>query len=439
MELMRNWRLTAFRRQQLFVLMATVLLGNCGPDSENSVETPPVTNVPAREVATRLPVLTIQTANAVAITSKETYVAASYALTDTTGVRLHEGALEIRGRGFSTWTMPKKPYRLKLGASTALLAMPANRHWVLLANYSDKTLMRNDIAFEFSRLLGMEYSPRARYVDVELNGAYQGLYQLVEHVRIASERVNIPELKSSDTSATSISGGYLIEVDERWGEDFCFQSGATPMVFCLSNPETLNDPAWAKQKAYIQDYMRQVDESIFSPQFTNPNTGYAAYIDVESAISYYILNELFRNVDGNLRLSTYLYKKRGGLLTFGPVWDFDLAIGNANYLNADRVEGWYIRTAPWFDRLFQDPAFANRVKQRWQRLVSDGTLNKLDEYILYRRSWLSTVQERNFDRWPILHIWVWPNRVVTGSYEGEVFALRDWLGRRRIWLESQFH
>jgi len=317
--------------------------------------------------------------------------------------------------------------------------MPANRHWVLLANYSDKTLMRNDIAFEFSRMLGMEWTPRARFVDLELNGAYQGVYQLTEHVRIAPDRVNIPEMKSSDTTVVAITGGYLIEVDERWGEAFCFKSAVTPMVFCLSNPETLNEPEWAKQKAYIQDYMRQVDAAIFGPQFANPSTGYAAFIDVESAISYYILNELFKNVDGNLRLSTYLYKKRGGVLTFGPVWDFDLAIGNVNYLDADHVNGWYIRTAAWFDRLFQDPVFANRVKQRWQLMVSDGTLNRLDQYILYRKSWLSTVQERNFNRWPILNTWVWPNRVVTGSYDGEVLALRDWLGGRRAWLNLQFH
>ena len=438
--LTRNRRLTALRWTRLLWLLPIALLAGCGSDSESPVTPPPPTNIPPREVASRLPVLAVQTANGVPILSKDVYVNASFTLTDTSGVRLSEGALEIRGRGHSTWTlMPKKPYRVKLGSSTALLTMPANRHWVLLANYSDKTLMRNDIAFEFSRMLGMEYSPRSRFVDLELNGAYQGLYQLTEHVRIAPDRVNIPEMKSSDTTAAAITGGYLIEVDERWGEDFCFKSGMTPMVFCLSNPETLNDPAWAKQKAYIQDYMRQVDAAIFGPQFANPSTGYAAFIDVESAINYYILNELFKNVDGNLRLSTYLYKKRGGLLTFGPVWDFDLAIGNVNYLDADRVNGWYIRTAAWFDRLFQDPVFANRVKQRWQQIVSDGTLNRLDQHILFRTSWLSKVQERNFNRWPILQTWVWPNRVVTGSYVGEVLALQGWLGERRKWLDVQFH
>jgi hypothetical protein len=380
----------------------------------------------------------VRTASGLPVTSKELYVTGSFTLQDTTGAMLSAGALEVRGRGNTTWTMPKKPYRLKLAASGSLLGMPSSRHWVLLANYSDKTLIRNATAFEFARMVNMEYAPRSQFVSLEFNGAYQGVYQLTEHVRIAPERVNVPEMKVSDTSATAITGGYLIEVDERRGEEFCFNSTMTPMIFCLSNPETLNDPAWAKQRAYIQSFIRQVDQAIFGPQFTDPTLGYAAYIDVESAIGYYLVNELFKNVDGNLRLSTYLYKKRGGLLTFGPVWDFDLAIGNVNYGNADRTDGWHVRTAPWFNRLFQDPVFANRVKTRWNQMATDGTLTRLVEYMRGRKSYLSVVQERNFEKWQILNIWVWPNRVVTGSYDGEGLAMQNWLADRRAWLDAQF-
>jgi hypothetical protein len=426
-------RLRAMRWFALGMVLAGVACGPA-PDAPSAPAPPPLT----RPVASKLPVLSLRTADGLPVTSKETYVAGAFTLTDTVGGTLSQGPLEVRGRGFSTWTMPKKPYRLKLTAANPLLGMPANRHWVLLANYSDKTLIRNDVAFEFSRLVGMEYTPRSHFVDLQLNGNYEGIYQLTEHVRIAPERVNVPELKASDTTATTITGGYLIEVDERRGEDFCFSSTRTPMVFCLVNPETLNDPGWAKQRAYILAYMRQLDETIFGPQFADPTLGYAAYIDVESMIGYYLVNELFKNVDGNLRLSTFLYKKRGGKLTFGPVWDFDLAIGNVNYLNADKPEGWYIRTAPWFNRLFQDPAFSARVRTRWNQMVADGTLTRLVDYIRLRKSYLSVVQERNFTRWPILNLWVWPNRVVTGSYDGEGLAMQDWLATRRAWLDAQF-
>lgn len=428
---------TAFSHRALALCAAVFALVACR-DATDPAD--PITPVgPPLPVASQLPVLSIRTTNNAPITSKEVYVTGSYVLSDTTNEKLAEGPLEIRGRGNSTWfLMPKKPYRVRLGASAALLGMPGSRHWVLLANYSDKTLQRNDIAFEFSRMLGMEYSPRSRFVDLELNGNYDGIYQLTENVRIARDRVNIPELKVSDTSATAITGGYLIEVDERRGEDFCFNSTMTPMVFCLSNPETLNDPGWAKQRAYITSYIARVDTAILGPNFADPTRGYAAYIDVESAISYYVLNEYFRNVDGNLRLSTYLYKKRDGKLTFGPVWDFDLAMGNVNYDNADKTEGWHIRTAPWFGSMFQDPVFASRVKARWNQLVADGSFDRLGDYIALRTAFLKTVQKRNFERWPILNTWVWPNRVVTGSFDGEVTAMRDWMFARRQWMTDQF-
>ena len=417
--------------------LLALLLVACrdAPNAPVDVVLPPV---PVRAIATQLPTLAINTTNAVAIASKDVYVGGSFALSDSTGTTLHTGKLEIRGRGNTTWTMPKKPYRLRLESSASLLSMPANRHWVLLANFSDKTLVRNDVAFELSRMLGMEYSPRSRFVDLEVNGDYQGVYQLTEHVRIAPDRVSIPELKVTDTSATAITGGYLIEVDERRGEDFCFNSTRTRMVFCLSNPETLRDPAWVRHRLYIEGYIARTDSAIFGAQFADPARGYAAYIDVESAIGYYLVNELLKNVDGNLRLSTYLHKKRGGKLTFGPVWDFDLAIGNVNYDNADKVEGWHIRTAAWFTRLFQDPAFAARVKARWTLLKTDGSLDRLVEHISARQAYLSKVQERNFQKWAILGTWVWPNRVVTGSYRGEFQAMQDWLWLRRLWMDAQF-
>lgn len=418
-------------------LALALTLSACGEDPAGlpAVVTPPAPSYP---VAEALPTLAISTTFGAAITSKEEYVTGNYRITGTDGVLMQEGALEIRGRGNTTWTMmPKKPYRLKLGSSTALMGMPANRHWVLLANYSDKTLIRNDVTFELSRKLGMEWTPRSQFVEMSLNGSYQGIYQLVEHIRIAPDRVNIPELKASDTSATNVTGGYLMEVDERRGEDFCFKSTRTVMIFCLSNPETLNDPAWARHRAYITNYIKQTDDAIFGPQFTDPQAGYAAYIDVESAIRYYIINELFKNVDGNLRLSTYLYKKRGGKLFFGPVWDFDLAIGNVNYDGADQVQGWHIRTAPWFTRLFQDPAFAAQVKARWAEMRRDKVVESIFTYVSARQAYLNKVQVRNFAKWPILSTWVWPNRVVTGSYDGEVNAMSFWLFQRHAWMDAQ--
>jgi hypothetical protein len=422
----------------LVPLVALGCSGNAAEQTPGPVE-PPSTTPPPQQVVplSRLPVLRLTTANNAPITSRETYVTGTYRIVDTTGTTMHDGTMEIRGRGNSTWDMPKKPYRLRLTTSTALMGMPANRHWVLLANFSDKTLMRNDLAFELSRLMGFEWTPRTRTVDVELNGQYAGTYQLVEHVRVGADRVNIPELRVADTTASAITGGYLIEVDERAGEDFCHRSSRTPMIFCLSNPETLREAAWAKQRAYITQYLERTDSAIFGPRFADPQVGYAAFIDVKSMIDYFILQELAKNVDGNLRLSTYLYKKRDGKLFFGPMWDFDISFGNVNYGGADTPTGWLVRTAPWFTRLWQDPAFVAAVRARWAVLKAEGLQERMFTFIGNRRTALSVVQERNFQRWPILGSYVWPNRVVTGSYRGEVLALDGWLFDRYRWLDSQ--
>ena len=386
---------------------------------------------------TYLPTITINTTNAQAITSKDVYVTGTYKTAGLDGATLHEGTLEIKGRGTSTWLMPKKPYRLKLTNSTALMGMPGNKHWVLLANYIDKTLMRNDMAFKLSRLLEMEYTPRSVHVELYLNGSYQGVYQLTEHVRIGQDRVNIPELKVTDTSGDKISGGYLIEVDDTRGEDFCFDSTKTSMVFCLSNPETLLERGWEQHKQYIVNYINQTDEAIFGDKFKDPDTGYTAYIDVDSAIHYYLISELFKNHDGNLRRSTFLFKKRNGKLFFGPIWDFDLAIGNVGYVSAGNPEGWYIRDAPWFKRMFEDPVFEQKVKTRWKQMKKAGMLDALFQHIDNLTVFFKDAQVNNFDKWPILSDWVWYNRVVTGSYQGEIDAMREWLTLRIDWIDAQ--
>jgi glycopeptide antibiotics resistance protein len=386
---------------------------------------------------TYLPTITINTTDAQEITSKEFYVTGTYKIAGLDGSILHEGSLEIKGRGHSTWDMPKKPYRLKLTDKAALMGMPSNKHWVLLANYADKTLMRNDLAFKLSQMLGMEYTPRSVHVELSLNGSYQGVYQLTEHIRIGTDRINIPELKVTDTSEDKISGGYLIEVDARRGEDFCFDSTKTSMVFCLSSPETLLESGWEEQKQYIVNYVNQTDEAIFGDQFKDTDTGYAAYIDVDSAIQYYLINELFKNVDAGFIFSSFLFKKRNGKLFFGPIWDFDFAIGNVDYGGADNPEGWHILNAPWYKRMFEDPAFELKVKTRWKQMKTAGMLDALFQHIDNQTVFFNDAQGNNFNKWPILSVYVWPNRVVTGSYQGEIDAMKEWLALRIAWMDAQ--
>lgn len=403
------------------------------------------------DVALALPLLRIATQNGVAITSKEDYVLGDFELLDADGQRQAAGTLEIRGRGNSTWNYPKKPYRVKLTSSTALLGMPANRHWVLLANYLDKTLVRTEVAFEMSRRAGLAWTPRSVQVVVELNGEYSGVYMLTEHVRIGSQRVAIPELGQGDTDPNAITGGYLMEVDHWQGEDYCRRTNRGVWL-CFANPETLLEPGWVQQRAYIDDYIDALENALYGPQFADPATGYAAYIDVDSAVDFYLVHELFKNVDSNFFSSVFMYKKRGGKLTFGPVWDFDLAAGNAQwarfgfYDGADPT-GWHTRrqdtrtantSTNWYARLFADPAFAQKVRTRWVELKDAGAIDGLLDFVDRRAAWLSLVQVRNFERWPVLDTVLTPDlSPVLGPYPLHVDAMKSWLRARIDWIDAQ--
>lgn len=402
------------------------------PEQEAPQEPPQEPAVPARLAA-----LSIETAGQAAIVSRDDYLDGTYSLVDADGQTLAAGNLEIRGRGNSTWRYPKKPYRVRLADSTPLFGMPSSRHWVLLANYADKTMLRNDIVFEMSRRYGMAYTPRSQFVHVTLNGRYDGVYQLTESIRIATDRVNIPALEETDISSDVISGGYLLEVDETRGEDFCFDSKQTPMVFCAKDPEELLDAARKPQRDYIVNYMDAVDTAILGPDFKDPVKGYEAYIDVDSAITYFLIQEMVKNVDGNLRKSTYLYKKRDGKLFFDPLWDFDRAIGNTESPLAGNPEDWRVRLTPWFARLFEDPAFEARVKARWAQMKAGNEFDEIQAYIDERAVFMQDAQARNFQRWPILGTWLDTTRVVPGTYDGEISVMKEWLRARIAWMDSQ--
>ncbi|HEY0954044.1 MAG TPA: CotH kinase family protein, partial [Roseateles sp.] len=403
--------------------------------------------------------LEISTNNAAPIANREDYVKGTFKLSGA-GVAAAEGGLEIRGRGNSTWDWPKKPYRIKLTNATALAGMPASRHWVLLANYADKTLLRNDMAFTLSRQMGMAYTVRDQIVELTLNGQYQGLYQLAEHIRVAKDRVDIPELKATDTGSDKISGGYLIEVDFRMHRDYCkdpltasFSSfcvngvntqrdtqycvdSAHSSPFCVKEPEDLFKPEWAAHRAYLETFFADAEAALFGPGFKDPATGYAKYIDVDSVIDYWLINEFSKNVDGAVA-SFFMTKKRDGKLHFGPIWDMDLAFGNAGYNDADKTAGWHLRRFPWFARLFEDPAFAQRAKARYAALKAEGKFELLLQYAQARATWMTLGQQRNFALWPIFDWATWYTRVLTPGYDAEVKEMLRWQRERLAWMDAE--
>lgn len=415
------------------VLLNVIVTGTAG---ERSVTAYVFKRAPEEFVPTvmDLPIVRIITENRAPIESKDEYIRATLTI-DPNGAAFEafSAPLRIRGRGNSTWAMPKKPYRLKLDEAAPLLGMPANRDWVMLANYADKSLLRTHVAFELGNRVGLAWSPRFRFVEVFINDQYLGTYQLGEQIKVDTDRVNIPEPDEDDIEGSALTGGYLLEIDERLDGDVYFRT-RLGVPFVLDTPE---EPT-PEQRAYIESYIQQTEDAIYSPDFADPETGYAAYIDVDSFIHWYLVNEIMKNNDAIFFSSCWMYKQRDDKLFMGPLWDFDIAAGNINYNNNDDPTGWWIRKAPWINRLFDDPAFEARVRNRWSELKAtqiDTILEFIDEWA----STLSLAASNNFERWPILDQWVWPNAVVTGSYEGEVEYLRSWLETRIAWMDAQFN
>jgi len=372
------------------------------------------------------------------------------------------GKIAIEIRGSSSQMFPKKQYGFELrGADgndldTTLLGLPPDHDWILFAPYNDKSLMRDVLAYELGRDLG-RYAPRTRYCELVLNGSYEGVYVLIEKVKRDLNRVDIAKLEPGDNTGDEVTGGYIIKIDKpTGGYDPGWFSAFPPkprggdqrINFLYHYPDAYK--ITAAQRTYIQGFIGDFELSLKAENFRDPLNGYARFIDVGSFVDFFIINEISKNVDG-YRLSTYLHKQRnsdGGKLFMGPVWDFNLGFGNADYctqgapyglvlsFNEVCYDDWWLIPF-WWDRLFDDPAFAKKVKVRWTEIrnekFSDDRITTMIDSIA---NVLSESQVRNFQRWPVLGQYVWPNYFVGQTYIQEVNWLKAWVEQRTAWLDA---
>jgi hypothetical protein len=389
---------------------------------------------------TGLPVMKIDTRGR-SVTSKDDWfsvlnpgVIPSYTMYAPTGERLSSGTTDIKGRGNSTWEMmPKKPYALKLSTKSSLLGMPAYKRWNLLANYADKTLLRTEVAFKMGEILkdGLPWTPRSRQVQLYVNNEYQGLCQLVEAIKIDENRVDIEEITRENPQR-----GYILEIDYRKKESFNFIT-TRGVTFSCSDPDENLDAVitGGTQTLFekIKTDVQYVEDVLFSENFTDPDNGYRTYLDVESFIDWYLVNEITKNIDATVTSAFMYYDGERKKYCMGPIWDFDIALGN--YVGAgEYTNGFYITRAVWVNRLFTDPAFVSQLKTRWNAKKSE--FSALRHYINERAAYIDSAQAQNFKRWDILGIAVWPNVGIFETYEGEIAYLRFWLDARLRWLDT---
>lgn len=385
-----------------------------------------------------IPVIRITTKNSAPIVDKKNYVDGSITISDPellySDVAEFKADMGIRGRGNSTWSFPKKPWKVKLDEKASLLGMPADKEWALLANYADRTLIRNIVAMKLSEICGFSWTPRMRSVEVYLNGKYQGVYTLCEHKKVSKDRVDIDLVGEDDNTGDAVTGGYYLEIEEQQDETTCWwTSMGVPMMF--SDPEVPTQ----QQLAYVKGLFESFEQALWARDYSE-ETGYPKYIDVDSFVDYYIVQELTKNIDGNLRKSSFITKERGKKMEMYHLWDFDLTLGNCGYFwgsTGNGPENFWIKLDKWYPHLFNDPAFVEKVQDRWNELMPE--FEKIPDFIDDQVLSLDKAQKRNFEVWSIWESVDWVYFPSLGSYEKEVDYLKEFYTDRLHWLDTELN
>lgn len=395
-------------------------------------------------VAANLPKLEINVNQPIDTIGKEEWVAASFNLT--LGTKQfdsgnYSGIGSIKGRGNTSWGQPKKPYSIKLESKASLLDIPRTKKYAIVPSYSDQSMMRNFITYKAGLMLdGIEYTPKCEFVEVYLNGSYNGIYILVERVDIESTKVDIQEATAED-----LTGGYLIEKDVAnkidFGSDLWFDcpywANQDQDYFVLKTPES-DDPTLAQQMCnYLANHMQQLHNSIMNLS----GDSYMRYVDVDSWIDFIIMQEITKNIDGNLKTSCYMYKQSGDdHIYMTALWDFDLAYGNANWDNASWEHNDYNdcpagtgtggfmainSSCPWFDTLYDEyPEFRNALISKYNE-YRNTIIPAMFAMMNEQGAYLSANTDRNDNMWGT-------------NFSYGISSLRNWLNGRIEWLDSQW-
>ena len=391
---------------------------------------------------TNLPTVVINTKGAQEVTSKEEELSSVVYIVSEEGKKLlATEKTGVRGRGNASWNFPKKPYRLKFDEKQQLLDAPAKaKKWTLINNYGDKTLMRNILAFELSRRFGLAYTPYCHPVDVVLNGEYRGCYQLCDQIEVNKNRVNITEMEPEDVALPELSGGYLIEVDAYASTE------ASHFYSTLGTPVTIKSPddedIVNAQTRYITDYFNRMENAVFASNFADPETGYRRYLDLDSFLKHFMVGEMSGNTD--TYWSVYMTKDRESDKFFtGPVWDFDIAFDNdqrtypieahTDYIFASKGSVASEAMRRMVNRIVkEDDGARQRLLELWSEARNTKGIDEtsLLEYVDKTVELLNESQKLNFLRWNILSERVHENPQASGSYEGEVAIVKNFIRKR---------
>jgi hypothetical protein len=368
------------------------------------------------------------------------------------------GRVGIEVRGQSSQMFPMKSYSFELrdtadnSIDEPLFGLPKESDWVLYAPYTDKTLMRNFLAYTMSNSLG-HWAAHCRFVEVVLNGQYIGIYVFMEKIKRNKGRVNIPKMGSGDNDGDKVTGGYIFSIDKdanAWFSAYAppnSPSASIQFSYVYPKPADISQ----QQATYIKGYVDDFENALAGTGFQDTATGFRAFADENSFIDYFIVNEISRNVDG-YRLSSFFTKDRNSInpkIIAGPVWDYDLAFRNADYCNGSNTAGWayqfnyqcsgdFWQVPFWWNRLMEDSAYKAHLLCRWKEVRANMlSTDNIDHLIDSIYSLVGEAQKRHFTKWPVLGTYVWPNpQPIPTSYDGEISSLKQWIANRLSWIDN---
>lgn len=367
------------------------------------------------------------------------------------GTLIQEYPLQTRVRGNFSATHENKPYRIKFDDGKSHHMMKGSAHnespakakkWTLINNYGDKTLIRNNIAFEVSRRIGMPFTPYCRNVDLLLNGEYRGTYQLTDWIGTDPKRINITEMAEGNTEGEELTGGYIIEMNGYAGSDPVHFTSAHGNPVTVHSPE--DDIIQDVQFQYIRDHFNKMEEAVYSRDYTDPEKGYRPLLDLDTFLKYFLSNEFSNNTD--MFWQVYMYKHRGDDHIYtGPVWDNDLALENdRNYYPANEQDRWTytVRGAGnWgnlMTRILTDPGAMAQLQDIWASLRENGvfTPENIQAYVDSLRQLVGPSARLNHIRWPYLLQKIHCNPTVWGSWDAEVDNVVNFVGGRVTWMDN---
>ena len=407
---------------------------------------------------------------------------ATLSVENTSEFALTDEIITIKGRGNSSWfNAPKKSYTIKFDSKKEFLGMKKHKTFVLVANYFDKTLLRNASAYGLAKNVfdNLAWTPNAKSVNLFINGVYQGVYGAGESVKIDKNRVAIETIEDYVPAGQEIDEniknfGFVLEVNERLDEDFNFvtnydenksvEENNCCVAFSLKEPagadidDAVGDVVGAKVKNYVEDFTNEIQDKLYSEDFADPSSEnyYGNYLDVDSFIDWWIVEEIAKNTDSNFFSSCYMYfDPQDQKLHMGPLWDFDLGFGNHGNTTISKQTGFladiagalvnennipYAKRANWICRLREDSAFVEKINQRWNFVRADVENYFANDFASNLES-IKNDAELNFVRWPILGESVWnvPSGFETRTtYDSEIDYFNSWFKNRMVWLNSNF-